>query len=67
MSTMRRQYATHEPAALPRPGPTRMPRDSRVAHEVPHDEEVRGEAHRLDDAELELDALERRRRRGASP
>ena len=27
MSTMRRQYATHDPAALPRPGPTRMPRD----------------------------------------
>ena len=27
MSTMRRQYATHEPAALPRPGPTRMPCD----------------------------------------
>ena len=31
---------------------------ARVAHEVPHDEEVRREPHRLDDAELELDALE---------
>ena len=63
MSTMRRQYATHEPAALPRPGPTRMPLRLRVAHEVPHDEEVRREAHRLDDVELVLDALDHVQRR----
>ena len=31
---------------------------ARVAHEVPDDEEVRREPHRLDDAELELDALQ---------
>src|SRR6187431_3369143 len=46
-STMRRQYATHEPAAL-----------LRVVHEIPYDEEVRGESHRLDDVELVLDAVE---------
>ena len=58
MSTMRKQYATHEPAALPRPGPTRMFARLGVAHEVPDHEEVRGEPHRLDDVELELDALD---------
>ena len=40
-----------------------MPVRLRVAHEVPDDEEVRGEAHRLDDAELVLDPLRDARRR----
>ena len=57
MSTMRRQNATHDPAALPRPGPTRIPWDRAVVHEVPDDEEVCGEPHRLDDLELVFDAL----------
>ena len=42
----------------------------RVAHEVPDDEEVRGEPHRLDDVELVLDALDhvrRGRRRRSAP
>ena len=60
---MRRQKATHEPAALPRPGPTRIPPRLRVVDDVPHDQEVRGEAHRLDDAELVLQPLEHDRGR----
>ena len=38
----------------------------RVAHEVPDDEEIRGEPHRLDDVELVLDALDDMRRRRAA-
>ena len=45
------------PAADPRPGPTRMPLLAGVVDEVPDDEEVRGEAHRGDDAELVFEAL----------
>ena len=46
----------------PPPGPDADPARLRVAHEIPHDEEVRREAHRLDDVELVLDALDHVRR-----
>ena len=42
----------------PPPGPDADAARLRVAHEVPDDEEVRGEAHRLHDVELVLDALD---------
>ena len=52
MSVISMQYATSDPAADPRPGPTGMPCSLRVADEVPHDQEVAGELHLLDDVEL---------------
>ena len=42
----------------PPPGTHADPTRAGVTEEVPHDQEVGGEAHRLDDAQLELDALE---------
>ena len=45
-------YAAIEPAPEPRPGPTRMPLLLRPVDEVGDDEEVAGEAHLHDDADL---------------
>ena len=42
----------------PRPGPTRMPDAAGVGDQVPHDEEVRAEAHVADDLELVGQALD---------
>ena len=50
----------------PPPGADPDPARLRVVHEVPHDEEVRREPHRLDDVELVLDALDHVRRAASS-
>ena len=60
---MRSAYATSEPAAEPRPGPTPMPLRLRECDEVPDDQEVVGEAHLADGLQLELRAGRAARRR----
>ena len=55
MSVISRQYATSEPAAEPRPGPTPIPSRFAKRDEVPDDQEVVGEAHLADRLELELE------------
>ena len=54
------EYATIEPAADPRPGPVRMRAFLGVADQVPHDQEVVGEPHFLDDPQFVLDAFPHR-------
>ena len=51
-SVMPRAYATREPAAEPRPGPTGIPRSRAAAMKSCDDEEVAGVAGLVDDAEL---------------
>ena len=50
-------YATSEPAALPRPGPTGIPLVLRELDEVPDDQEVAREPHLADDGELPREPL----------
>ena len=49
------------PGRAPAPGPDADPALAGVAHEVPYDEEVGGEPHRLDDAELVVEPFRHRR------
>ena len=57
ISVMRRAHETIEPAALPRPGADGDALLARVADEVGDDQEVRREAHLLDDGHLVGQAL----------
>jgi hypothetical protein len=59
MSVMRSAYATSEPAPEPRPGPTGTPLRFAPVDEVLDDEEVPGEAHVVDDVDLDLEARSR--------
>ena len=57
-SVIQRQYATAHPAADPRPGPDPDAGVAGVLDEVPGDQEVRREAHVVDDLELVGDPLD---------
>ena len=57
-SVMVSAQATTEPAPEPRPGPTGMPLLLRPLDEVGDDQEIAGETHLDDDAELELQPIE---------
>ena len=57
---MSSRYATIEPAAEPRPGPTGNVVVARPLDQVPDDQEVRHEAEFADDRLLVLEALDRR-------
>ena len=58
-SVMPSAYATSEPAAEPRPGPTGMPRSRAASMKSCDDEEVAGVARLGDDAELVVQPLAR--------